>query len=279
MKNIAPKKSLGQNFLIDESISQKIVDSLELKDDDIVIEIGPGTGALTKYILTNDIKLKLFAIEIDKRAIQDLNIKFEKYISNEKFEIIENDITKLDLENFVKSISNNNQKIKIVGNLPYYITGMILDLILKNSNYFSMFVFMVQKEVADRILASNNSREFSLLTLAVNLYGSPQKVTNVKPGAFFPAPKVNSTVVKISFYENHDLQFQNIEKLMKMAKIAFGQRRKMISNTLKNYFETKTNKKLNEIFVNDINLNNLLNKRPEAISTKEFIELFNFVNK
>lgn len=279
MKNIAPKKSLGQNFLIDETISQKIVESLELTDNDIIIEIGPGTGALTKYILNNNLNLKLFAIEIDIRAIQDLNIKFENYISNQKLNIIENDITILNLDELISSIPKKNQKIKIVGNLPYYITGLILDLILKKSNYFSMFVFMVQKEVADRILASNNSKEFSLLTLAVNLYGIPYKVTNVKPGAFFPAPKVNSTVVKITFDENELIQFQNIEKLMKMAKIAFGQRRKMISNTLKNYFEMKTNKKLNEIFEKNENLNNLLNKRPEAITTKEFIELFNFVNQ
>lgn len=278
MKNIAPKKSLGQNFLVDDSISQKIVESLELKDDDIVIEIGPGTGALTKYILNNNINLKLFAIEIDKRAINDLNMKFEQHISSKKLEIIENDITKIDFVNLIKDL-NSNQKIKIVGNLPYYITGQILDLILKNSNYFSMFVFMVQKEVADRIMASNDSKEFSLLTLAVNLYGIPQKVTNVKPGAFFPPPKVNSTVVKILFDTNHNLEFQNIEKLMKMAKIAFGQRRKMISNTLKNYFETKTNKKLDEIFVNESQLVKLLNKRPENISIKEYIELFNLVNK
>lgn len=285
LKHIAPKKSLGQNFLIDRTVSKKIVDSLEIQNNELIIEIGPGTGALTEYILeliSSTTNTKLIAIELDNRAVIELNQKFKSHIDNQSFKIINQDITIVnfndlieEVNSLVKSEEQTINKIKIVGNLPYYITGMILDLVLKNSNMFDRFVFMVQKEVADRILADKKSKDYSLLTLAVSLYGKASKVLNVKPGAFFPAPKVTSSVVKIEFGSDKLISdFTEIEKVMKLAKVAFNQRRKMLSNTLKQIIQDKKQMQISELIEKDDYFKKILTKRPEELDRNEFYELY-----
>lgn len=292
MKHIAPKKSLGQNFLIDKTVSKKIVDALEIQNNELIIEIGPGTGALTEHILeliSNTTNTKLVAIELDERAVGELNQKFKSHIDNNSFKIINQDITSINFHDFITEVkaqvkaqtgTNNPEinKIKIVGNLPYYITGMILDLVLKNSNLFDRFVFMVQKEVADRILADKKSKDYSLLTLAVSLYGKASKVLNVKPGAFFPAPKVTSSVVKIDFGTDKLItEFSEIEKVMKLAKVAFNQRRKMLSNTLKQIIQDKKQMQISELIEKDDYFKKILTKRPEELDKNEFYDLYRHI--
>lgn len=285
MKHITPKKSLGQNFLTDKTVSQKIVDSLKISDNEIIIEIGPGMGALTGIILnqiSEKSNTKLIAIELDQRAVNQLESKFSDAIIKGVFTIVNEDITKVDLLKLIQNQKNSvvetqqtQVKVKVVGNLPYYITGLILNLVLANSEKLSSFVFMVQKEVADRILAKNGSKDYSLLSLACNLYGQSEKIVNVKPGAFFPPPKVSSTVVKISF-ENHKLkcEFAEIEKVMKMAKITFNQRRKMLGNTLRSEIEKKSHLKLSETIEHNEFYREILTKRPEQLTPEEFISLY-----
>lgn len=300
MKHIAPKKSLGQNFLIDKTVSKKIVDSLEIQNNELIIEIGPGTGALTEHILelvSNTTNTKLVAIELDERAVTELNQKFKSHIDNNSINIINQDITSINFHELITEVKDKVKaqvkdqvkdqrgtdnleinKIKIVGNLPYYITGMILDLVLKNSNLFDRFVFMVQKEVADRILADKKSKDYSLLTLAVSLYGNASKVLNVKPGAFFPAPKVTSSVVKIDFGTDKLItEFSEIEKVMKLAKVAFNQRRKMLSNTLKQIIQDKKQIQISELIEKDDYFKKILTKRPEELDKNEFYELYRHI--
>ncbi|MFY8162389.1 MAG: 16S rRNA (adenine(1518)-N(6)/adenine(1519)-N(6))-dimethyltransferase RsmA [Candidatus Kapaibacteriota bacterium] len=296
MKNIAPKKSLGQNFLTDRGVAKKIVESLDIQPNDLIVEIGPGTGALTEHILDiinskvieNDLNNspKLLAVELDIRAISDLTTKFSNELKNNTFKLINEDITKVYIEkeiNILKDLFPHLQNVKVIGNLPYYITGQILDLILKSSNLFNCFIFMVQREVAERIVATKNTKDYSLLSLAVSLYGKPTKMFNVKPGSFFPAPKVTSSVVKIEFYNRSEFEIDekyiSPESIMKFAKISFSHRRKMLANTLKNYIENKTKKSLQEAYSEIDGLEILLKNRPENLDKSEFIKLYLAIEK
>ena len=296
MKNIAPKKSLGQNFLTDRGVARKIVESLDIQPNDLIIEIGPGTGSLTEHIIeilnskviNNDLgnSPKLLAVELDIRAISDLTTKFSNELKNATFKLINEDITKVYIEkeiNILKEQFPHLQNVKVIGNLPYYITGQILDLVLKSSSLFQSFVFMVQREVAERIVATKNTKDYSLLSLAVSLYGKPTKMFNVKPGSFFPAPKVTSSVVKIEFYKKNELEidgkYVSPESIMKFAKISFNLRRKMLANTLKNYIENKTKKSLQEAYSEIEGLETLLKNRPENLDKTEFIKLYLAIEK
>lgn len=254
-KNITPKKSLGQNFLNDSNIAQKIIDSLDIQDDDHLIEIGPGTGALTQFLF--DKKIKYTGIEIDQRSADLLKEKIEESeLSN--FEILNLDFKKVKLNELI------NTKVKIFGNLPYYITSPIIFKVFEEYKVVESATFMVQKEVAERIVANPGKKDNGILAIASRLYSDPKKIFDVSPTCFYPVPKVWSSVVKFDFHQ----KYSNQKEIMVLVKKSFNQRRKMLSNTLKEEFRESNSKFIDE----------KKSLRPEVLSVEDFVELYKQIN-
>lgn len=252
MEKIKPYKSLGQNFLTDMNIRKKIVDSIDIEKDDYVIEIGPGTGALTELLLEHDIQY--LGIELDKRAYEIIK-KLTDRKSNS--EVINQDILEANSDIFTKNS-------KVIGNLPYYITSSIIFKLLEAKEKPKCAVFMVQKEVAHRINGKINTKENGILSIAISLLGNAEILFDVSPNCFYPKPKVWSSVIKITFERDID----NFKDIMKLVKMGFNQRRKTLSNSIKPY--------LSEINISG--LEDTFKKRAEQLSANDFINLFNEIN-
>lgn len=258
---IRAKKSLGQNFLKDKNICSKIVYALEIESGDNVVEIGPGTGALTDFLIEKDINLKL--IEIDDRAIEFLEERYNKY---NNYEIIRQSIVDFNFNEHYK----NGRKIKVIGNIPYYISGRIFFKIFENAENISKAVLTVQKEVADRVAAKSGNKDYGILTVAAQLTGNAEKLFNISPGSFIPPPKVTSATVRLNF--NPKISQNDFNKIMKVVKIAFNQRRKMLSNSLKGYLaDVLTNHA--EFLNNNEFWVDIKNKRPEQLTATDYIKL------
>ncbi len=259
---IKAKKSLGQNFLIDENILKKIVSIVDIEDRSI-LEVGPGTGNLTSYILKNNPK-KLIIIEKDKQLAIFLKKKFKN-----KFTLINDDILKIDEKNLYK------EKLIVFGNLPYNISTEILAkwiLNLDNKNFwFDSLILMFQKEVADRILSKFNSSKYGRLSILANWRLNIKKICDVKPGSFNPKPKIDSSLLffkpKKNFY-----QFKNPKSLEKITRIFFNQRRKKLKKPFKFIFKDNLSVQ-NKLKINlDLRPHNL-NQNIYYEITKEYEEL------
>ena len=222
---IKAKKSLGQNFLIDKNILEKIINTTKIQDK-IILEIGPGTGNLTSYILKNKPK-KVFVIEKDNELASDLEKKF-----NEQITIINNDILKIDETQLFKD------KVIVFGNLPYNISTEILSkwiINLKNNFWFESLVLMFQKEVADRIIAEFNTSNYGRLSIICNWKLNIKKIFDIKPSAFSPKPKVDSSL--LFFYPKKNfIKIKNPNNLEKITRIFFNQRRKMLRKPFNQIF-------------------------------------------
>lgn len=254
-KNIKPKKSLGQNFLKDENIAQKIIAALEINPEDSILEIGPGTGVLTKYLVQS--KAEVIAIEIDKKLSQQLK---ENFLAYQKFKILQGDFLKINLEDFFTP----GKSWKVIGNLPYHITSPVLFKIFENNHFFDCCVFMMQKEVAQRIVSQPNCKEYGILSIVSQFYAEVEKQFDVSRNVFFPIPKVTSSVVKWEFKKNKTLSKKEELVFRSLVKKVFSQRRKMLRNSLKIFTDF-------EIDINNLNFN--LEQRPEQLSVSDFIEL------
>ena len=252
---IKAKKSLGQNFLIDKNIIKSIVNVGDVKKNNVVLEIGPGTGNLTEYILKKNPK-KIFVIEKDSNLVNLLNGKF-----SDKINILNKDVLKFDLNNISK------EKIIIFGNLPYNISTKILTQWITTPEKFKCYkklILMFQKEVADRILAKTNSRNYGRLSIISNWRLNIKKEFNISPQCFFPKPKVDSTL--LSFVPKKEFYYiKNPENLEKITRIFFNQRRKMIKNPLKQIFKNPE-----KVAVN-FKLN--LNLRPQNLSPLTYFNI------
>lgn len=250
--SIKPKKSLGQNFLHDQHYSKRIADALDIQDDDIVVEIGPGTGALTQWIYK---KAKHYtAVEIDERAVADLKLKY-----GDDFPVIHADVLTVDFNQFMVG----GKKIKVIGNIPYYITSPILFHLLNFRTILDSFVVMVQKEVADRIVSEPDGKEYGILSVQFQYFCTCSYLFKVPAGAFYPPPKVDSAVVRFLFKNDDELEKTNIPFFVKLVRQAFSMRRKTLRNNLKPYkFEE------NKISID-------LNRRSETLSVSEFVKLSN----
>ncbi len=252
---IKPKKSLGQNFLINQNILKKIVSLIKLKGKSI-LEIGPGTGNLTSYILENNPK-KLIVVEKDKFLVNHLKKKFES-----KIIIINDDILKIDEKKLY------NERLIVFGNLPYNISTEILAkwiINLDDKNFwFDCLILMFQKEVADRILSQFNTSNYGRLTILANWKLEIEKICDIKPGSFFPKPKVDSSLLffkpKKNFY-----QLKNSKNLEKITRIFFNQRRKKIKTPFNMLF------KGNVDVLNNLNID--LNLRPHNLSQEIYYKL------
>ena len=237
---IQAKKSLGQNFLKSKTALTAIVKAGEVNSSDIILEIGPGKGALTEKILKTG--AKIIAIEKDDRLIEFLNEKFEKEVKNGQFSLVNGDILEIDLNSLNLKPSN----YKLIANIPYYITGLIFRKFLSGEIQPSKLVLMVQKEIADRIVARDEKE--SLLSLSVKCYGEPKKIMKVGKENFSPEPKVDSAILLIDKISKDFFKNFKEEDFFKIVKTGFAHKRKVLIANLKEIF-IKNNKDPKKVFI------------------------------
>lgn len=261
------KKGFGQNFLIDDNILESIVNAGQVGEDDIVIEIGPGLGNLTEYLLEK--AKSVIAFEIDPDMINILNSRFE---NNEKLTIVNEDIMKADLSKYIES-----KKVKVIANLPYYITTPILFKLLECKENISTIVIMVQKEVADRLLAKPHSKDYGVLTVNTNYICDVSRVTNVPNTSFIPAPNVTSSVVCLEINIEKTSSIEDEKIFNKLVKAAFSARRKKLLNSLANANVFDISKEEYETMLQDLELSE--NARAEELSIEQYIEFANKIAK
>lgn len=254
-----PKKFLGQNFLVDDNIARKIVNSLNIDAGDTVLEIGPGYGALTKHIV--NICRNYFAVEIDADMAANLKDTY-----SEKINIISKDILTVDIAKEITA--KNSERIKIIGNIPYNITTEILFKIFESRAYISEAVLMMQKEVAQRLTSKPGLKDYGILAVQTQHYCKPTVLFGVPPTAFFPKPTVNSSIVRLVFEERGG-NVTDEALFKKIVKDSFGKRRKVMRNSLKDLFAEKN------IGFTDIDFD--FSRRPESLSVAEFEQLSNSV--
>lgn len=258
--DILMKKSLGQNFLIDGNIVRKIVDSAELKNSDVVLEVGPGIGSLTEEILLRGNLLT--SIEIDSRFADILRENLSEF---ENWKLVEGDA--LDDENW--KIANEKPTPNVfIGNLPYVITTPILEKIFKSENTFKSIVVMVQKEVADRMTAKPGTKEYGSLSVFVNFFGEAKELFTVKEGSFIPRPKVKSAVVKIDTLKREE----DATGFMDFVHKAFNMRRKTLLNSLSNGYDLDKE----DIKQRILNANLDPGIRAEKLNLEEFLNLYKY---
>ncbi|MEN8905160.1 MAG: 16S rRNA (adenine(1518)-N(6)/adenine(1519)-N(6))-dimethyltransferase RsmA, partial [Clostridiales bacterium] len=219
--DVTPKKVLGQNFLYDNNVIRKMIDNTNLTEEDIVIEIGPGLGSLTTELYKHCDKV--IAYEIDKKLVSVLE---DMFFRNDRVVIVNKDILKVDIGNDLNKYNN----MKIIANLPYYITTPIIFKFLESNLNINQIMIMIQKEVADRIIAKPGTKTYGALSIAVQYFSDPKIIMNVSPNCFFPQPKVQSSVVKLDINRTKKESVINKEFFFNFIKFAFGQRRKTLSN-------------------------------------------------
>lgn len=256
-----PKKSLGQNFLRSKVVVDGIVSASFLKPNDICLEIGPGEGFLTEALLNKDVNV--IAIEKDDRLIPFLNEKFKNEIKKEKLKIIQGDVLEIDIEKII-----GKSKYKLIANIPYYITGQIIRMFLETEKQPSSITLLVQKEVAERVVARDQKE--SLLSLSVKAYGQPKYVHKVSKGAFYPQPKVDSAVIFIDNISKKNFSNNRDEKeFFELLHASFGHKRKqLLSNLSSKYDKTKLQKIFEELNIG-------LKVRAEELKIEKWLDLFN----
>lgn len=281
---ISANKSLGQNFLINDEVVTKIVERAEISKEDLVIEIGPGLGTLTKELLEH--AGKVIAIELDKRMIEILTDRFRLY---DNFELINEDVLKVDLNNIIKQNltencqNSNNQPLisniknaKIVANLPYYITTPIIMKLLEEKLPIESITVMIQKEVADRLTEKPGGKNSGAITYSVYYYAEAKEVLKVMPNSFIPEPAVESKVIKLNIREKNAVDVKDEQLMFKMIKYAFMQRRKTLVNALEKSDIFKSKKEIIEI-LEKLGINEKI--RGEALSLEDYANITNFVTK
>ena len=267
------QKKFGQNFLIDANILEKIIASAEITKEDCVIEIGPGIGTMTQYLAEN--AREVVAVEIDKNLIPILEETLKEY---KNVSILNEDILKVDLNRLVKE-KNDGRPIKVVANLPYYITTPIIMGLFEGHVPISSITIMVQKEVADRMQVGPGTKDYGALSLAVQYYAKPEIMLNVPPACFMPRPNVGSAVIRLTRFEEPPVKAQDERKMFSIIRAAFNQRRKTLANALTNGL-AYTNEEGRVIHVNRKEVCEALEKmglsqtiRGEALSLEQFARL------
>ena len=269
---ITANKSLGQNFLINEEVVSGIVTKAEISREDLVIEIGPGLGTLTKELLER--AGKVIAIELDKRMLEILTDRFNLY-SN--FELINEDVLKVDLNKLIEENLNSNIKnAKIVANLPYYITTPIIMKLLEERLPIASITVMIQKEVADRLVEVPGGKNSGAITYSVYYYAKAEEVLKVAANSFIPEPAVESKVIKLEIRKENIVSVKDENLMFKIIKYAFMQRRKTLVNALEKTDIFNDKKEIIEI-LKKLGLNEKI--RGEALSLEDYANIANFVTK
>lgn len=265
--NFAFQKRFGQNFLIDTHVLEKIIASAEITKDDFVLEIGPGIGTMTQYLA--EAAREVAAVEIDKTLIPILQDTLKEW---NNVTVINNDILKVDIRQLALE-KNQGSPIKVVANLPYYITTPIIMGLFENQVPIESITIMVQKEVADRMQVGPGTKDYGALSLAVQYYARPEIVANVPPNCFMPRPKVGSAVIRLERYEQPPVQVKDEKLMFRLIRASFNQRRKTLVNGLKNSPELHFSKE--EIEQALVNCGLSLTVRGEALTLEQFAQLAN----
>ena len=265
---ITANKRLGQNFLINDEVVEKIITSAKINKNDLVIEIGPGLGTLTKPLLEN--AGKVICIELDKRMIEILEDRFKLY---DNFSIINEDVLKVDLQKLIKENRKDIIKsVKVVANLPYYITTPIIMKLLEDKLDIETITVMVQKEVADRLTAKPGEKYTGAITYGVNYYTKPSRVCEVDKTSFIPAPEVDSTVIELQVLKKPSIEVEDEELMFKLIKTAFMQKRKTLLNALANSNAFGNKAELEKLLAN-LGINPQI--RAEQLTLQEFAKIAN----
>lgn len=265
--NFIFQKKFGQNFLIDTHVLDKIIRSAEISSDDMVLEIGPGIGTMTQYLA--QAAGKVAAVEIDKALIPILKDTLDGF---DNVTVINEDILKVDVAELADR-ENGGRPIKVVANLPYYITTPIIMGLFENHVPVKSITVMVQKEVAERMQVGPGTKDYGALSLAVQYYAKPYIVANVPPNCFMPRPRVGSAVIRLERYENPPVQADDEKLMFKIIRASFNQRRKTLANGLKNSPELDYTKEQIEDAIDSLGKG--ASVRGEALTLEEFAALSN----
>lgn len=262
------QKKFGQNFLIDTHVLEKIISAAGITKNDCVLEIGPGIGTMTQYLAES--AGQVIAVEIDTNLLPILTDTLKDY-SNVK--VINQDILKVDINELVKEY-NNGRPIKVVANLPYYITTPIIMGLFESNVPIDNITVMVQKEVADRMQVGPGSKDYGALSLAVQYYASPYIVANVPPNCFIPRPNVGSAVIRLTRYQEPPVQVKDPKLMFKLIRASFNQRRKTLQNGLNNSPEISFSKEEITKAIESLGVSSSV--RGEALSLEQFAQLANY---
>lgn len=269
--NFAFQKRFGQNFLIDTHVLEKIIAASQISKEDFVLEIGPGIGTMTQYLA--EYAREVAAVEIDNTLIPILKDTLKDW---DNVTVINDDILKVDIRKLALE-RNGGKPIKVVANLPYYITTPIIMGLFENQVPVDSITIMVQKEVADRMQVGPGTKDYGALSLAVQYYAKPEIVANVPPNCFMPRPKVGSAVIRLERYEKPPVEVSNEKLMFRIIRASFNQRRKTLVNGLKNSQELSYSREEIEEVLNECGIP--LNIRGEALTLTEFASLANSFDK
>ena len=264
------QKKFGQNFLINTSILEEIIDAAEITREDFVLEIGPGIGTMTQYLC--EAAREVVAVEIDTNLIPILGDTLSAY---DNVEVMNADILKVDIAKLADE-RNGCKPIKVVANLPYYITTPIIMGLFESHVPIDSITIMVQKEVADRMQEGPGSKEYGALSLAVQYYAKPEIVVNVPPSCFMPQPKVGSAVIRLTRHENPPVDVDNEKLMFQVIRASFNQRRKTLANGLNNFGSFSLGKEEIQKSIEELGVP--VNIRGEALSLEQFAKLSNIIN-
>ena len=266
------QKKFGQNFLIDANILEKIISAAGVNKDDCVLEIGPGIGTMTQYLCEN--AREVVAVEIDKKLIPIL--QEDTLSSYNNITIINEDILKVDINAIVQE-KNDGKPIKVVANLPYYITTPIIMGLFESYVPLESITIMVQKEVAERMQVGPGTKDYGALSLAVQYYAKPEVMMTVPASCFMPRPNVDSAVIKLTRHEKPLVQVSDEKLMFEIIRAAFNQRRKTLVNSLNNAGGLNINKEIVLAALEAMGLSATI--RGEALTLAQFAELADFVKK
>lgn len=261
------QKRFGQNFLIDTHVLERIIEAAQITKDDFVIEIGPGIGTMTQYLA--EAAREVAAVEIDRSLIPILQDTLQDW---DNVTVINEDILKVDVCKLAQE-KNGGRPVKVVANLPYYITTPIIMGLFENQVPLDSITIMVQKEVADRMQVGPGTKDYGALSLAVQYYASPQIVTNVPPNCFMPRPKVGSAVIRLTRFQEPPVNVDDEKLMFAIIRASFNQRRKTLVNGLKNASELSFTKEQIESALTSASIP--LNIRGEALTLEQFAQLSN----
>ena len=263
------QKKFGQNFLINTNILEDIIEAAQITKEDFVLEIGPGIGTMTQYLCES--AREVVAVEIDKNLIPILKDTLSAY---DNVEVLNDDILKVDIKTLAEE-RNGGRPIKVVANLPYYITTPIIMGLFESHVPIDSITIMVQKEVADRMQEGPGSKEYGALSLAVQYYAHPKIVVNVPPSCFMPQPKVGSAVIRLTRHENPPVEVEDEKLMFQIIRASFNQRRKTLANGLNNFSELHLSKEVIQQCIEELGVP--LTIRGEALSLEQFAKLSNII--
>lgn len=265
------QKKFGQNFLIDTHVLDKIVEAAEITQEDFVLEIGPGIGTMTQYLCEH--AREVLAVEIDRNLIPILEDTLSAY---DNVTILHEDILKVDLNQLALE-KNGGRPIKVVANLPYYITTPIIMELFESHVPVLSITVMVQREVADRMQAGPGTKDYGALSLAVQYYARPEIVANVPPNCFMPRPKVGSAVIRLTRHEEAPVEVEDEALLFRIIRASFNQRRKTLANGLNNSPEIALSKELIQESIEELDVP--VTVRGEALTLEQFARLSDIIKE